>query len=238
MDVEEIWQQADWASQSRDIINKLNEFPTNSKIILVLRHSHRNEPKPKEDMREIRLTPQGHAIAKKFGESLPINRPIRLFHSYIMRCQETAENIQNGFKSVGGDSQLVGKFIPLYHLGINNRAILANLKNFNFKGLIYRWAVGFYSSKDWEPLASYCQNAAHLISKHLKDVPENGINIYVTHDWHLMSLRFGWFGLPPDSQWVKFLGGFAFTFKEDHFLLLERGELKSVEAPHWWKSDF
>ena len=58
MNVEEIWQQADWASQSREIINKLNGFPANSKIILVLRHSHRNEPKPKEDMRKLRLTPK------------------------------------------------------------------------------------------------------------------------------------------------------------------------------------
>lgn len=238
MNVEEIWKQADWAIQARSIITKLKEFPDDSKITLILRHSHRNEPKPKENVNKLRLTPQGHAIAEKFGESLPVSRPIRLFHSIIWRCEETAENIHAGFKKIGGESELVGNFGPLYHLGINNRAVLANHKYHNFKDVIYRWAVGFYPSKDWEPLASYCQNAAHLISNHLEDLPDNGINIYVTHDWHLMSLRFGWFGLPPDSQWVKFLGGFAFIFEDDHFLLLERGELKSVQAPHWWISNF
>jgi len=238
MNVEEIWVQADWASQASNIINKLREFPEDSKIILVLRHSHRNEPKPKENVNKLRLTPQGHAIAEKFGECLPVSRPIRLFHSIIWRCEETAENIHNGFKKVGGESEFLGKFEPLHNIGINNRDALKGFKNYHFREIMYLWAAGFFHSKDWEPFTSYCQNTAHLISKHLKDAPENGINIYVTHDWHLMSLRFGWFGLPPDLQWVKFLGGFAFIFEDDHFLLLERGELKSVESLHWCKSDY
>ena len=50
-----------------------------------------------------------------------------------------------------------------------------------------------------------------------------------------MSLRFGWFGLPPDDKWVDYLGGFAFMFEKDHILLLDYGCLKKVEIPHWWK---
>lgn len=237
MNVEEIWEQADWVSQARNIIKKLSEFPKDSKIILVLRHSHRNDPKHLEKVNKLRLTPQGHAIAKKFGEGLPKSRSIRLFHSIIWRCEETAKNIHNGFKKVGGESELIGEFAPLHNIGINNRSFLDKLKNYHFREILYRWAVGFYPSEDWEPFTSYCQNTAHLISNHLKNAPENGIEIHITHDWHLMSLRFGWFGLPPDSQWVKFLGGFAFTFEDDHILLLDRGELKSVQAPHWWKSN-
>ena len=238
MNIEEIWEQADWASQARNIITTLNQFPKDSKIILVLRHSHRNEPKPLENVNKLRLTPQGHAIAEKFGEGLPISRTIRLFHSVIWRCEETAVNIHNGFKKIGGESEFLEIFEPLHNMGINNRAVLKNFKNYKFREIMYLWAVGFFHSKDWEPFISYCQNTAQLISKHLKDAPEKGINIYITHDWHLMSLRFGWFGLPPDLQWVKFLGGFAFIFEDDHFLLLERDELKSVQAPHWWKSNF
>ena len=37
MNIEEIWEQADWASQARNIITKLNQFPKDSKIILVLK---------------------------------------------------------------------------------------------------------------------------------------------------------------------------------------------------------
>ena len=238
MDTEKIWNDGEWTEDARQIIDGLKEFPDNSKIILILRHSHRNEPTALETAQKLRLTPQGHAIAEKFGEGLPISRTIRLFHSVIWRCEETAVNIHNGFKKIGGESEFLEIFEPLHNMGINNRVVLKKFKNYKFREIMYLWAVGFFHSKDWEPFISYCQNTAQLISKHLKDAPEKGINIYITHDWHLMSLRFGWFGLPPDLQWVKFLGGFAFIFEDDHFLLLERDELKSVQAPHWWKSNF
>ena len=120
LDVEQIWKTEDWASQARNFVIKLKEFPYHSKIVLVLRHSHRNEPKRLEEMRKLRLTPRGHAIAKRFGEALPIDRKIRLFHSIIKRCEETAENIHNGFKNVGGESKIIGEFTPLYNLGITN----------------------------------------------------------------------------------------------------------------------
>ncbi|KKK55575.1 hypothetical protein LCGC14_3073180, partial [marine sediment metagenome] len=33
-------------------------------------------------------------------------------------------------------------------------------------------------------------------------------------------------------------GGFAFAFDKDRILLLDYyGELKKVEAPHWWKNE-
>jgi hypothetical protein len=48
-----------------------------------------------------------------------------------------------------------------------------------------------------------------------------------------MVLRFGWFALPLTQKWVDFLGGFAFAIQDDHFLLLEYGELKKVPIPHW-----
>jgi hypothetical protein len=69
----------------------------------------------------------------------------------------------------------------------------------------------------------------------LKLAPENCIDIYISHDWHLTAFRFGWFGLPPDDRWVDYLGGFAFTFEKNHILLSDYGELKAVDVPHWWK---
>ncbi len=236
MNVQKIWEQAEWVVQARNILKNLNKFPEESKLILVLRHSHRDEPKILEKLHKLRLTPQGHAIAKKFGENLPKNRSLRLFHSRIWRCEETAEDIHEGFKNIGGKSELKGEFAPLYDIGINYRSFLEQFKNYHFREILLRWAAGFYLPEEWTPLIPYCQNAAHLIWNQLKDAPEKGLDIYVTHDWHLMTFRFGWFGIPPDDRWVEYLGGFAFTFKEDHILLLDYGKIKSVEFPHWWKN--
>ncbi|MFW9950080.1 MAG: histidine phosphatase family protein [Candidatus Thorarchaeota archaeon] len=235
MNIETIWETYDWTTHARTLINGIGEFPLDSKLILILRHSHRNEPEILNKVHKLRLTPEGHAIAKKFGESLPNNRPIRIFHSIIWRCEETAENIHNGFKGIGGTSELKGKFSPLYDIGIEDRSFLEQLKNYHFKEILFRWVTGFYLPKEWTPFIQYSQKAAYLIWNQLTSAPERGLDIYVTHDWHLMSLRFGWFGLPPDERWVSFLGGFAFTFEEDRILLLDYGELKSLEIPHWWK---
>ena len=234
MDVEKIWKEADWVDHARNIIENLNQFPEESKIILVLRHSHRNAPQPSEDVNKLRLTPQGHAIAKKFGESLPKDRSIKIAHSIIWRCEETAENIHHSFLNIGGNSELKGVFEPLFHIGIQRRSFTNNFKNRHFRETLYRWVSGFYLPEDWTPFIKYCQKTAHLIWSQVKTPPHSGIDIYVTHDWHVMSLRFGWFGLPPDKSWVKYLGGFAFTFEDDHILLLDHRGLNPVEIPHWW----
>ena len=235
MDVEIIWKEENWTAHARAIIDNLDKFPKDSKIILILRHSHRNEPTIMEKIHKLRLTAKGHAIAKKFGESLPTNRPIRLYHSIIWRCQETAENIHNGFKSIGGKSELLGELFPLYEIGIDNQSFADQFLKYDFSKILLRWASGFYLPEEWIPFVEYTQNAARLIWNQLTDAPEKGIDIYVTHDWHVMSLKFGWFALPPDKRWVLFNGGFAFTFETDHILLLDYGQFKKVDIPHWWK---
>lgn len=235
MNVEKIWKQEEWVVHARNIIENLDKFPLDSRLILILRHSHRNDPKPLENVNKLRLTPKGHAIAKRFGENLPENRPIRLFHSIIWRCEETAENIHAGFQNIGGSSEIKGVLGPLFDIGLQEKTLTEKFKNDHFRKVLFRWSAGFYSEKDWTPFTIYCQQAAQLIWNQEKSAHNNGIDIYVTHDWHVMSFRFGWFGLPPDENWVKYLGGFAFTFENDHILLYDHQGLSSLEFPHWWK---
>jgi len=102
--------------------------------------------------------------------------------------------------------------------------------------IFFKWASGFYPPEEWPSLLLYCQRAADVLWNQLKLAPENGIDIYISHDWHITAFRFGWFGLPPDDRWVDYLGGFIFTLEEKHILLSDYGEIKAVEAPHWWKN--
>jgi hypothetical protein len=235
MDTEKIWNEDEWTEDARQIIDGLKEFPDNSKIILILRHSHRNDPPALEGSQKVRLTLQGHAIAKKFGENLPSIRPINLFYSIIWRCEETAINLDEGFKNIGGTSKIMGDLLPLQSVGITDKDFFLNeFNNVPFFDIYYRWVVGFYNPDVWTPFMEYCQSTAHLILDQVKNSPENGLNIFVTHDFNVMALRFGWFGLLP-KKWVKFLGGFAFTIEEDQILLLDYGELKPLPIPHWWK---
>ena len=236
MDTEKIWNEGDWTDEALHIIDGLKKFPDDSKIILILRHSHRGETTILQGSQKVRLTPQGHAIAKKFGENLPTSRPITIFHSIIWRCEETAKDIHDGFKSVGGESELKGELLPLASIGINEKEFYKKMfANGNVIDSFYRWVVGFYDPNNWTPFFEYCQSAAHLFVDQVKKSPENGLYIFVTHDFNLLAFRFGWFGLPP-KKWVKFLGGFAYTVGEEQTLLLDYGKLKPLTVPHWWKN--
>jgi len=229
-----IWENAEWTVQARNIIKALKEFPVNSKIILVLRHSHRNNPTEFEKMHELKLTPQGHQIANLFGQRLPPSRTIRLFHSVVERCQETAEDILTGFESVGGKGTLNGTLTPLFYTGTAPKFFLDVFKNESPLEFMYRWAVGFYSPDKITPFQSYCQNAANVIWKGINDAQKSGIDIHITHDIFLIALKYGWFGLPPDQDWVPFLGGVAFVLNENDINLFDKDRFLSIPNPHWW----
>lgn len=235
MDGVEIWENAAWTNQARNIINAIKKFPETSKIIILLRHSHRNNPNKFEKMHEVKLTPQGHQIANIFGQKLPTSRPIRLYHSVVERCQETAEEIIKGFESVGGIGATKGILAPLFDTGTAPGFFL-NLfeKESPFK-FIHRWVVGFYSPDNIRPFQLYCQNAANVIWKKVKDAQESGIDIHITHDIFIVALRYGWFGLPPDKDWIPFLGGVAFVVKENEIELFDKDRFLSIPIPYWWK---
>lgn len=231
-----IWENADWTVQARNIVNAVSKFPEGSKIILVLRHSHRNKPRENESIHELKLTPQGHQIAQIFGQGLPPSRSIRLFHSVVERCQETAEDILTGFESVGGKGTLKGALTPLFHAGTAPKFFLNLFKYGSPLEFMYRWAVGFYSPEKITPFQTYCQKAADVIWSGIKNAQEGGIDIHITHDIFLIALRYGWFGLPPDQEWVPFLGGVAFVLNENEIELFDKDRFLSIPNPYWWNN--
>ena len=235
MDIEKIWKESKWTTQARRIIDELKKFPENSKIILILRHSQRDEPQNFEGLLKLRLTPEGHAIARKFGQKLPKDRPIRLYHSIVWRCQETAEDILSGFENIDGKGKMKGIFTPLFNLETSRDFFPNQLKTFNGYQFFYRWVAGLYPPDEITPLNKFSQKAAELILREFERAPERNIDIHVTHDFFVIALKFGWFGIPPDKKWVSYLGGFAFTFVDNNILLLDSNKLISLKTPYWWK---
>ncbi|MHA2009007.1 MAG: histidine phosphatase family protein [Promethearchaeota archaeon] len=232
--LEEIWNQETWIEQARSIINGLDQFSLDSKIILLLRHSQRYEPEFIDENQNMELTPQGRKIAKYFGKKLPKTRKVRLFHSPVNRCKETAEQIHNGFEENRGKSIFEGECKFVWGIGMKTRFFISELQKHGYFKVFYRWIAGFYNLDDMPSIIPYCQRGADFIWNQAKKEPKNGIDIYISHDWHIHSFRFGWFGLPPDDKWIGYLGGFAFTFEEDRIHLLDYGQHKSTDIPHWW----
>ncbi|MHA2268081.1 MAG: histidine phosphatase family protein [Promethearchaeota archaeon] len=231
-----VWNKAPWTEEARDIIENLKDASFKSKTILLLRHSQRYEPSFDDENQYMELTAQGRSIARLLGTKLPKDRTIRLFHSPVNRCRETAEEIHAGVKEVGGKSIFKGECSVVWGIGINNQFFMSELKRLPQIEVFFRWASGFYPLDKFPSLLSYCQRGAEIIWNQLELAPENGIDIYISHDWHTNAFRYGWFGLPPKDKLIDYLGGFAFSFNnEDHILLLDYGEIKVLEVPHWWE---
>ncbi|MBY9019635.1 MAG: histidine phosphatase family protein [Candidatus Lokiarchaeota archaeon] len=236
----QIWEKHPWTKQARNIIDNLDKFPANSKIIIILRHSQRYEPKlvNENDLKEanMELTPLGQEFAKFFGENLPKDRYVRLFHSPRNRCKVTAENIYQGFTEVNGKGNLIGECNALYGIGINSQSYLEEFNTYKDYQVILRYLAGIYAPDLWPPAQPFYQRSCEQILSQTENISEGGINIFVTHDFHAMIFRFGWFGLPPDERWIDYLGGFAFSIVKDHIFLLDYGKLIKIGIPYWWKN--
>ena len=233
-DHEKTWQDRKWTRQARAIVNGLKEFPEDSRITLVLRHSHRKTSTHAEKLSRLRLTPQGHGIAKIFGKFLPRERPVRIYHSIVERCVETAENVLSGFEQEGGTGEIMGSLESLYNIGKDAHFIISKAIEHAGKGFLTRWAAGLYPPEKIHSFSNYAMESAKEIWSLHEEGPENSLNVHVSHDLSIMGFRFGWFGLFSHEWWVSFLGGFAFTLEDGHVLLLDQGKLVKKDIPHWW----
>jgi hypothetical protein len=236
MDVDLIWNQQKWTKNARVLVENLNQFPDNTNIILVIRHSHRNSIKNLEDMGDQKLTPIGHEIAKFFGTKLPINRKLELYYSPIKRCIETAEDILTGFESVAGKGTLKKSLNSLYDIGVKAEYFFNEVSKYPFSYFLYRWIADLYPKEKVTPFSEFCQKAAEVIWNKSLYKDGNKIITHISHDLMILSYRLGWFGLSPSDRWPSFLDGFAFSLNNDHILLLDEGKFNKVEIPYWWIS--
>jgi hypothetical protein len=232
-----IWNSSEWTKKAYQLIKGLDEFPKDKKIIMIIRHSHRYDSNNLWEHEKDTLTPLGHEIAREFGEHLPKNRHIRLFHSKVERCRETASNIHKGFLENNGSSEVIGSLKLLFDIEISREDFYREAKKYPLNHLLYRWAAGLYPESMVLPFKKYIIKAANEIWNKIDKAPQRGIDIHVSHDFILMCLRLGWFGLNTGEKYPSFLSGFAFCFDDDRILLYDYDHLGTIEIPYWWKKE-
>ena len=152
---EKIWKNKKWSREARQLIEGLQKLPKGARVILLLRHSHREQIVNEAQMSKLGLTKQGKEIARLFGKNLPKDRSIQLYHSIAVRCEETAKCILEGFKEIGGQGVLKGPFEELYYIDGNKDYIVDQIFNNSEQNLINRWAAGHFNPEEFEPLIPY-----------------------------------------------------------------------------------
>lgn len=230
-----IWTSSEWTHRAYQLLKGLDQFPKEKKIIVVMRHSHRYNSNNLMEHEKDKLTPLGHEIAEEFGEQLPNERLFRLFYSKVERCKETAEDIITGLNQNNVYSENSGVLDVLYDIEISREDFYREATKYPLNQLLYRWSAGLFPETMVLPFEKYAKRAAQVIWNKFYESPKNGIDIHISHDFIVMSLRLGWFGLNTGENTPSFLSGFAFTFLDNKILLYDFDHFESVEIPFWWK---
>ena len=232
---EEIWATSQWTQEARSLIDEISKISEEPNLFMFLRHSHRESIGNVTEMANLGLTEQGKEIAKIFGSKLPLNKTIHFYYSTIARCKETAECILEGFKQSGGKGKLIRPLKPLYSVDGEPEYIIDQIFRNPDKELINRWAAGHFPSEKIQPLSIFSQYTAKKVFNILNKASPNDLSIFLTHDLQIMALRYSWFSLEPCDYWVSYLGGFIISNNKNKTKLVNKGKIRKVKVPYWWK---
>jgi broad specificity phosphatase PhoE len=202
---------------------------------LVVRHAERE---PVHDLRNheaARLTLRGHAQARKAGALLArASSYVRVHHSPVERCGETARGLVDGVRSAGARAELICEVSALASPFVLDTERMLQLAAGveTFPRFLREWFDGKLPIDVLMPRrdAAHAQLAAVL--EHLDDsgtLRTDALHIFVSHDWNILLVREEILGHRLEESWPHYLDGFAFSVDGDD-MVIEAGERSSRRA--------
>ena len=176
---------------------------------MVLRHSIREEISDTKSIRVAPLTNEGRELAYKFGKLLPNDRFIRIFHSSVQRCKDTAELIYQGFRHNKGSGLIIGeqKFLGGFYM-LKREQVLDIMWDLGGSGFIEKW---FQERIDGTIIMSPPKKATNEMINSIIQCNRNNlkeINIHISHDINLILLIDLLYNvLSEDFRWPEYMAG-------------------------------
>jgi broad specificity phosphatase PhoE len=182
--------------------------------VALLRHSRRESLREASVTAalEAQLTAEGRDLCRSFGARLPRGRPVRLFHSPVSRCADTALLIGEAVRAAGGEADVVG---PLSQLGapylLKPTRAIDRFAEVGMAGFVRAWVAGEVAP---EIVTPHRLAATELLEAVLAQRSE-ALDLHVTHDLTVVALL----GLvlsvgEPGFPWPGFLDGCVLTAEE------------------------
>lgn len=201
--------------------SKIYEKSREGQISLVLRHSIREEIQDARNSEGANLTEEGRLLAEDFGSKIPKDRYVRLFHSPVERCKETADLILKGFQRDGGKGKVCGSE---FRLGcpyiLDPDRLLGLVNELSGPGFVSEWMSDNIDAELIESKEIATDKLFMFIGKKVKPSAADVINIHITHDFNIILLL----ALVKDLKnvnysWPGYLDGAIIVRKEDIFQL-------------------
>jgi broad specificity phosphatase PhoE len=221
-----------WGKPAAQLLTQCKTLVDNKPAVMIIRHSERANIEKPSEVRAAGLTETGREAARVFGQLLPENRRIRLYHSPVSRCRETAECILEGAVESGKEAELLGGLGilegPRSDFEKFSECLIRDWPNsINF------WLSGRYHSSMVESSLDYSKRASLELGLD-RGVDSGDLVLYVAHDLPILGLLFHWFGVLPSLEYASFLNGFMCQRLEGRVSLFFKGTKVEVDLPYWW----
>ncbi len=215
------------------LLEWIKQIDSNEMAVL-LRHPPRGEPKDREEgYASIPLTPEGEKMAFELGRELSKDALVRVFHSPIPRCKETARCMIEGIASRGGSAVLMGErdFLgPQFITGPKDMG--AMIGKIGESGFAREWLNRKLDKRIMDDPYNVASNVINGLVTSLQEKNDLcRIDIHVTHDWNILPVRDLLLNVRHEAMgWPDYLDGVVFTRNDSRVTLRWRGVAKPL---HW-----
>lgn len=182
---------------------------------VVFRHAEK-DLNSKQKPINVLLTERGKKSATDFGVAIETKKPIRLFHSFIKRCEQTADSIIEGYR--GKVVQKKVEEVLSGHYLFDAKKVIEESEKTDKYNFITNWYSGNYSRKN---LMSFVDARQMMIETIKANYNPDFLDIYITHDWNVVLLYSFCYDIKKaDYPWPEFMDGVCFFKNGNKFSIM------------------
>lgn len=219
-----------------ELLNSIHSCKGPGNVAAMLRHAERFPILDPNDPTLAELTPDGMEAASLMGTRIEGFQELRLFHSPVKRCRQTAEFLAQGAKSRGIKVELCGESLDLGVFYILDLIETGKMHVKHGDDFIRLWFSGLVREGIVQEPELIAQRKVAHIAKHLAETTTAGrrLDLHISHDWNIIILREMLLGITHEqSGWLNFLDGITFVPFEDKGLTASY-RAKSVSSMLPW----
>ena len=204
-----------------ELLETLRLLPGGSAAAAFLRHAERFPILDAADPTLAELTPDGAAAAEAFGTRIHGFDDVRVFHSPVKRCRQTAESIARGAESRGCTVEIAG---PAEALGVDyilDPREAGRLTMLHGNHFIRLWFAGQVDPSVIRAADQVAARKLAFLNQRLQEPCRHGrrLDLHVSHDWNIIVLRERVCGVRhEEAGWLNFLDGVVFSPAADGWL--------------------
>ncbi|MHA1960986.1 MAG: histidine phosphatase family protein [Candidatus Thorarchaeota archaeon] len=216
------WDSAEWLDGARRLVTWTNEVPRGNRMLLLVRHSHREVIEDHTAQLSTELTDLGRRMSYEMGRRLPVVRKALFFFSFVNRCYQTADEMAKGIREAGGDVIDLNPLPLLAAPDIADNDVWQELQpdGRNIAEFVNRWADGRFGEMI-EGLEEYGTRLLEATVERLSMADGGVMHIHVTHDLALMAAKRTLLARPVEmDDRDSFLGGLGIAIGEENKLFL------------------